>query len=56
MYDYEPDLWVKMIESTISKHAKHLEALDFWVDTLELYDREGNVYSQIVPKLAVNFK
>ena len=56
MYDYEPEVWAKMIDNTISKHSKRLSAVDFWIETLELYDREGNPYSQIVPKFAVSFK
>ena len=56
MYDYEPEVWAKMIENSINKHSKRLAALDFWVESLELYDREGNPYSQIVPKMAVTFK
>lgn len=56
MYDYEPEVWAKMIENTITKHGKRLASLDFWVESLELYDRDGNVYSQVVPKMAVRFK
>ena len=56
MYDYDPELWVQMIERQINKHEKRLQTYDFWVETLELYDREGNAYSQLVPKLAVSFK
>ncbi len=56
MYDYEPEAWIKMIKNTIDKHSKRIESADFWVESLELFDRDGNVYSQPVPKLAINFK
>jgi hypothetical protein len=56
MYDYDPEVWVQMIERTITKHSKHLESVDFWVETKELYDKHGNVYSQMFPRLAINFK
>lgn len=57
MYDYEPELWIKMITDAINgKNAKRYSSVDFWVESLELFDSSGNTYSQIVPKLAVSFK
>ncbi len=56
MYDYDSEAWAKMLESTINKHSKRLHAIDFWVEPLELFDRSGNVYSQLVPKVAISFK
>ncbi len=56
MYDYDPELWAKLIESTMKNYEKRLQSIDFWVYSLELYDRQGNAYSQVAPKLAINFK
>jgi hypothetical protein len=56
MYDYEPEKWIAMINNTINKHAKHLESVEFWVETQELRDRHDNAYTQQFPRLAVNFK
>lgn len=56
MYDYEPEEWIKLIERLINKNPKRYSTFDFWVESLELYDSDGNTYSQLVPKLAVSFK
>ncbi len=56
MIDYEPEAWIAMINSTINKHVKRIDSADFWVESLELYDRDGNVYSQLTPRLALSFK
>ena len=57
MYDYEPDLWIKMISDAMNgKNSKRFATVDFWVESLELFDSAGNTYSQIVPKLAVSYK
>ena len=56
MYDYDPDAWIKMITTYAEKHARHLAHIDFWVEHLELYDRNGNVSSQPSPRLVIDFK
>ena len=56
MYDYDPDAWIQMISTAMGKYEKRLQTVDFWVETKELYDKQGNVYSQSFPRLAINFK
>tara|TARA_R110000772_G_scaffold121664_3_gene227936 strand:- start:2222 stop:2392 length:171 start_codon:yes stop_codon:yes gene_type:complete len=56
MFDIDPDAWMKMITDVIAKYEKRLESVDFWVETKDMYDKHGNVYSQAFPRLAINFK
>ncbi len=56
MYDYEPDKWIKMIADVLDKKHKYIRNADFWIESLELMDVEGRIYTQVVPRLSVTFK
>lgn len=58
MYDYDPDGWMKMIDAWIAdpKKIRHIAEIDFWVEHLELFDRNGKPVSQPSPRLLVSFK
>lgn len=49
-------LWIEMIERTLNKQVKYIDTLNFYVDLKEMYDKQGNLYYQEFPVLAINFK
>lgn len=56
MDHYDEELWAKLVEESLFKYQKRLRSFDFWVYPLEMYDREGNAYTYLAPKIAINFK
>lgn len=56
MTEYESEIWRNMIDKTLERYKGRLESLTFYVEVTELYDKRGNVYSDKLPRLAINFK
>lgn len=53
----DSDVWVSMIEKQLNgKNSRRFAEINFWVETRELTDRQGNVVYQHFPRLAISFK
>lgn len=49
-------LWIDMIEKSLKDQARYLDSYEFYIELKEMYDKQGNLYYQEFPRLAVNFK